>query len=976
MSLLKRFWQRLGYYQNQPVAASPHHEPTAAPEVFTVLPQPPRPQSLGEVWQPESTLSSTPTVVIGLGEVGYTILAQLESKIKQASYQTWPAHLRLLCLDTAQHLTDLSAPDQVELLVLGQGLFGFSQDVAETLTWWQPLQTSYKTASDFEPGQGFKGKRQMGRLSWFQDEDSHGKKVQDKIRDVLNELVTTNTPLQVMLITSVSDGVGSAILFDLAELIQTWSQTNNQDIKLATFLLIPATHNNRSKNQISENQQKLNGYACLRELNRFLLTTKIFGNCFFFEETALMNQALAQATIQATIADILLAWFTVKSQTILATHLSDTQGAAGTLQERNHEAIISSMGSFAYHLPMVELREIMAYRYVIDLIQHYWLKLETTTTGKLALNRQLKYKGLTPLQTVLNLLRQPLYVAIDGPKRTPPAILAAVATFAEHDQWDQARINYALAHGYTEIWPNQFVYYLAESLLVILNGGHDLDLAQARQGKLGYGVSVVEILYQFMQKFAKRLAVLQLNQTTEFLNQLQQVIQSFQTILEQLHQELTAWQALLIGEQSDALKANDTSFPFTTSPKIEAANLFQTLQTAQQQQLAQVTSSLGFNPTMIDQIYENCLKPHLEIGLNYVWWQFDEPLLKTGHFELNLLIDVQSTPRPLKKELAGLAQQWLQLGRLFGRTLWEEHVTTYLSQLSFVNTTHPLIPQLAQGLLKRAEPSLSFRGDISPQKTHFLTDNRSELGQALTQALRNNLGKMLPLPEVTPYHLSLITVIDNLPLSALTFYQQSQAHYLAEANRQQCHVFAAEQHAVYYEELLPSMVGEAIRILHPQVVQYLEHRPEFELFVRGWGYGYIQPVTDLPSYARYQLQLPIGAGDHDRYLNEPQSTVPMELVLLQAALKQFVLTKKGYSLRTEALIDLPFTAIATVLDGLYTAPIPQKQEEMGFLNQALDRLTAWQETASNPIEHDLLILMQLVLLQEKDEMYRRGLPEN
>jgi hypothetical protein len=260
--------------------------------------------------------------------------------------------------------------------------------------------------------------------------------------------------------------------------------------------------------------------------------------------------------------------------------------------------------------------------------------------------------------------------------------------------------------------------------------------------------------------------------------------------------------------------------------------------------------------------------------------------------ELKLAVDTLKTVNP-EADTHKNAKIFTTLPEILLQNLWNLDITPYLE------TAYPDAERLAKKIYEKSMPLIQY--DKSEAVRHTLKMFLSLQPGDYREKLRKFLAPNFPSREhvkgtdfLDAHVFSSVSVLDSLPLPAIIPYEQSMKGYLAlpASNRQQLHVFPAEQHAVLFEEKLPG-VKEPQQAFHPRFISYLEHLELTKLFASCAVYDLIPNIFQYDVH-QYYLEISDKSGK-SRYLltQEGEFDKPTPLQALQAFVKGTVKTEAG-----------------------------------------------------------------------------------
>jgi hypothetical protein len=208
-----------------------------------------------------------------------------------------------------------------------------------------------------------------------------------------------------------------------------------------------------------------------------------------------------------------------------------------------------------------------------------------------------------------------------------------------------------------------------------------------------------------------------------------------------------------------------------------------------------------------------------------------------------------------------------------------------------LETAYPDTEELANKLYKKSMPLIHFEQHQAVRHVlkMFLSLKQSDYLEQLVKNLRPHFPSREHVKGTDfrdAHAFASVSVLDSLPLPAIRPYEQSMKNYLALPghHRQQLHVFAAEQNAALYEEMLPE-VKEPKQAFHPRFISLLEHLERVKLFAHCAVSGLIPDIFHY-NVDRYYLEIPGQSGPGRIYLTQKdQIRKPTPFDALQAFIK-------------------------------------------------------------------------------------------
>jgi hypothetical protein len=244
-----------------------------------------------------------PSLIIGLGGTGQWVLTFLKKELLEISGGSLPPTVKLICFDTISRTTartgrGRSREDQdavragaVELLEgeefipIGDSVSRLAQEIAaghHSHLQWFPAKTFLgklpPAALNIREGSG--QIRQMGRIAIFQDLSAFtNSQILSRFRAALLDLqnkVSRDSQLEVIIVGSLAGGTGAGMLVDMALLVRAQASrivANNYVVR--GFFVLPRAF---ASGGVGEGRDMLaRSFAAWRELDRFMIVSDRFG---------------------------------------------------------------------------------------------------------------------------------------------------------------------------------------------------------------------------------------------------------------------------------------------------------------------------------------------------------------------------------------------------------------------------------------------------------------------------------------------------------------------------------------------------------------------------------------------------------------------------------------------------------------------------------------------------------------------------
>lgn len=460
----------------------------------------------------------TPTVIIGLGLTGRTVLNQVARTLRTRYGGQLPSNIRLLQIDIQpkgstglnwsrpKYLVEdewvLLEPDLGEMKTLLQS--DRDKPINQYLRWYEPYNPSG---------------RMQGRMSIYYDlrRGSNGSLLWSSLHKTVHELLKP----KIRVVGSTFDDASSGLLIDVARLTQivvAGSNPENSNIDVELWLTTPVGQDwspeiHDGRRLIRSSEQETRTMATLRELERFQRNAR---QPFIYVPDSNPQDQLRTSTHSAVIqtiflfeprqdvqtvddhlnvmADSLLAVLPISAQQELTQHLTASQRQAGVLANVAVTGTACSLGAYAVRLPLGAIEEAAAWRATYELLFERLL-------------------GVHPCRE-----QQPngLYIEISAEQATP----------------DHGRVRRQKAEELVEAFESNldsrgFMYAVARQVTRLVNGeeGEENDPILNRRGGLLQAQRWLESVRALVRREGEQDVVRRLNELLKQLEEWQALLQ-------------------------------------------------------------------------------------------------------------------------------------------------------------------------------------------------------------------------------------------------------------------------------------------------------------------------------------------------------------------------------------------------------------------------------------------------------------------
>ncbi len=900
------------------------------------------PRGLPPEWDP------APTLVIGLGGTGRWVLTHLKKNLLDAGAGQWREQVRLLLLDTALHEVvqgqeisvqvggvSLKAEEQ---LILGEDLRELIQQMAQNLgaepemQSWFPAQEYVRVRrlpdAQMDVRRTTNQRRPMGRAIVFDDvRQGEASRLWTTLSRGVRQVLAEER-VRVIIVGSLGGGFGSGALADVAYLVRRAAGVVGQNAStvITAFLVTDNAFVTHSRSL----QLKLNTMATLRELGRFLLARgrpfpmtynrrerdEVFNGFIewsLFDEVFLLDGQRPQYALTLLepergmfplIAD-LITTFIDRGSRLMEEVRSNLRTEAADVQVKRGEPAVGALGGYTYRLPLQDLVRGLKLRFAHDLLMLYlvgpdYRKEEIVLSPDLC---QDKYPdGLKEM--IDHFLRGSMYGENEG--------VGGATTFIA----DLARGGDVEPGWYwLEVLPREggvdwqehlkhFQAVLQSTVLRHLNGRPQDEITMARSGKLGYTLAFLDELSATLERARTRAEYLtgpvvedRKTGPQALLNLVNEEKRLVATMREQMVQGITS----LLDQESGRRPGERPAVPGLVNVLRE--RLAQECRWREEMRRIPVRRVLA-EESFFEQLYRDFFAPHLTgEALEHLYWgeRADGKLgLVLRHWED---IALSSDEEGQEQFLAGL----LALAEMSGQEVWRLRLASFLDDSERGLWNEQQIRQEVDEARAWAEAVTTVQTGKAPeQQPHrYLwvneTVQRRETFAREVQLTTNMREEVQRLSATDPYSATLITSLDILPLAALNCTARLETDYKnvhqivgvsemgdERARPEPVHVFAAESHALIYEQRLKEL-REPPRLFHPLFVAALENLERARTFVLAHALEWIkrQRFREQGEWReRYVLALP-GEGEEIPLTRGDRSNDPVALVV--RAMQGFVL---------------------------------------------------------------------------------------
>ena len=501
----------------------------------------PPPEPLGAwagpppVWDPERTL------IIGLGGAGRHVLTLIKKNLLDAGAGNITDKVRLLLIDNSleeqvgKETADVSFAGvhlgKGEILALGQDfnplIRGLADELArppesgqqpecsrpELAAWFPVRYYAERREVELDVRRGAGGQRPLGRLTAFADlNQTEASRLWQALLDAVG-IAKEGEQARIMVVGSLAGGFGSAVVADVAYLARLAARSGGAALATVEGYLAAQHTFDSVANLNLRRELEANTFAALRELRRFqlvghsfpyrmnyslrrrddkvwdgLLDRPLLDDLYLFDAYRPQRPLLRDKPLNgvfATMADAITLHLDQASRSgsdSLWAYRRTVQGQSTEEQRLTGQAVVSSLGTFVYRLPVYDLVEALKVRWAKHLLGLFMLG---DAGGELRLATDLNTEDvdISPATRARQFIQG--QAGLGG---TPPPAVPLLGQWLESGGPAPAawvKSVEGLAVGAPEVEAQRYKVYLVDALGGLLNG-YTEDPMIARTGKPGY----------------------------------------------------------------------------------------------------------------------------------------------------------------------------------------------------------------------------------------------------------------------------------------------------------------------------------------------------------------------------------------------------------------------------------------------------------------------------------------------------------
>jgi Mg-chelatase subunit ChlD len=889
-----------------PIRKRKPRKPAVPPKIEAV--------TIPPVWTPR------PALVLGLGDSGWHVLTQLKKTLSDAGSGQVAPTVQLLSIITSSQ--DKLVTDEFRGLLL--------DEETELVTWRDNLQDLVQSAEDdpalqewvdqtylkrqgdaiFSPNNGLQNQRVLGRAALIQNlrgvSDRTGVSIADyltnsakatveagKANPDLRELGYDGQDLDVIIITDMSDDVGSAIYADMAYL----SRRLKQELGLQGVVRVvghAVTDVGLTGQRHGNETRQVNTIATLRELKRFQLASDapypmIYGTetqptpydgvleSMLFDELYVHDGQRDQSpltTVQPNwgvypaLADMIAIWLDSAAYQGTVDELRNSKRSdTNTAQLRERKLVVSGMGVMQYRLPFADLLDDVTLKYASSVIDNLMRSEEAVRVSD---------KTTEPTQLAILLLDEEFAANPLSHWHSFLQGYAIVRRPAGDDTNEAMRLMESGARQlrYHDEDKHRWMQWLSRSIETILNGAEDGndDAIAMRAGKAQVAVDILAALSEQVLPDVRSLAVI--HEEAKDPDAIRNALDDFAAVATQLKESLESeLKALGIDMQKQSLafhlarRYREVNARWKDLETTESNKGFVTREYVVKNANGEDLADVWYNKYFAE-------RDQVQKALRQLIWkvQIDED---AGTITPQLRLHFDDTDEVIFQydEVDDFADSLLKLARLLSADIRDNETLESVLSDHLLDVNNPArINETVDRLRQGSSPLLSVEPTLANRlQRSYILALQSDLD--VTPRLQSSLkptgitNATVELLESTdPYTLTVIQTVDTVTIDGIRSLSNAQEQYQREmgiVGRQydrdadmRPSVFPAEANALAYERRLVE-VNQQGRMLHPAVVTALSKHRYAEAYLLALAAGRFITVSQQNGM---MLQLPEGGS--------------------------------------------------------------------------------------------------------------------
>jgi len=807
-----------------------------------------------------------PTLVIGLGETGQSVLSQVKENLLERHLGQFPEDLRLLLIESSKISEPgiLDAHEKISYQTDGEYLDYPGLSKRPYFEW---LRESGNQPS----------LRAIERAKFFMSLQS--REQSDVYRTLQKSMTAFRSAPQVFIIANL-DEPESSPLWDIAFLLRhkvVEGYGLQRNLSRLTAMLAVDTGDSFSFDESGDK------FAALRELNRFLYNgftrfvypaaeltgiaeTALIDLCFLVDKKSSQRPGgdFYSSTESDDVVHAMSESLTVLISPDNTIHqaLQNSSERSSNARDKYQQAFVSSIGIATLKLPVDDLRRAVELRLLRTLF--FGGEAGRPLEGIIPIPWGSSSKPIPDDEVSQKKALDFLHVDLAGSHPIFPSIL------------DICLLGKSSGMGLGNLPANLddlFTSKLAEWITRELNGAGDSTFASHsnRFSLLISCVSALQCLLEQAQFTLKRMekSKISFEQTLNFH------LDNWLTITKQTDAELKDWYRALTGKPA-AGGIDRRHFAFQSHTE-DGLSLLQMIEQdwfmARESLSSRIRSSIrkapiedGKNEPPFDGLerpfFIRHIRPELSDKTGAKGDVLDKLSARVGWYcknenglKLHLLVasSTKDSQDGLPKTLAILYdsnqlnqayEQLVNLAGYYSRGILDEHLDSYLAP--------NMLPKAAEFLEKARDPLLPYNALDAPVDQvgqHFLLTSDPRLAQKVENELHYTPRFVQLEPAIDfPQSITLMSFYHVIALETTDVYSRAQNGY---AFQPRAHIFVVEQHAAQVENELRNIL-ETPFLLHPQFVHIFEvgmpadtgstsrYVPLANLFFKGWLFGLVR----------------------------------------------------------------------------------------------------------------------------------------
>jgi hypothetical protein len=396
---------------------------------------------------------ANPAVIIGLGGTGQWVLTYLKKNLLD-TYGEVPPTVKLLAFDTTSEKTEAAVSAdtkpgeeraQVGNVSLGTGEFVYlggnirkiCKEIKEEhkhphIGSWLQAETYLQAYDDdaYEISKGAGQRRPFGRMAVFYDLATGSSKIRGKIETAVTDVIQASgsqKPIEIYVTCSIAGGTGAGMFIDIAHIARKLAERAGVAFAVRGFIVLQ----NVFEPVIQVQTVMPNAFAAMRELDRFMLVfdreypiyyteehkeplvlyhsiheSKLFDSCYLIDSvrpTLSLRGVDPRQGVYPSVAECMTALLDPETGDTFDQHYKNVNNDIATAQQEIARspteagtALYSSLGTFTYILPVVDIVERNTYKLTLELLHDRLLTIREADDGALKVSGEGNQESRNP----------------------------------------------------------------------------------------------------------------------------------------------------------------------------------------------------------------------------------------------------------------------------------------------------------------------------------------------------------------------------------------------------------------------------------------------------------------------------------------------------------------------------------------------------------------------------------------------------